>query len=102
MTSPALRPSSRPSTTSRHHTGKKNSVRIPASSGSVRNSHLTKPMGANNPTAPPSSVGSVRPSFWAVIVGYPDCDLASGRPLVVPSALAAPAFEHVDDGARAG
>jgi hypothetical protein len=31
-----------------------------------------------------------------------DCDLASAYSLIIPRALPAPAFEHVDDGARAG
>jgi len=43
----------------------------------------------------------VTTSFRAV-VAITDRDPASARALIVPRALAAPAFEHVDDGARAG
>ena len=43
---------------------------MPASSGSVRNSHLTKPMGASRPTAPPIRVVRVVTSFRAVDIPY--------------------------------
>ena len=51
---PPLRPIRRPDTTTTHQTGKKNSVRIPASAGSVCSNHRTMPTGANNPIAPPA------------------------------------------------
>jgi hypothetical protein len=49
-----------------HHTGTKNSVRIPASSGSVCSSHLTTPIGANNPIAPQARLVVSTISFWEV------------------------------------